>query len=103
MPKARSKKTRRRNLPTSLVIPFDLKEAAQRAASHDRRSLSNLIILALEEYLVERRYYPERDQIFDLPSRPEIRKILRAAQTGEAAPDKASRQSRPSGKEKRNE
>jgi hypothetical protein len=50
-------------MPTSLVIPQDLKDVAQRVADADRRSLSNLIIIALEEYLVRRRYYPEPDQL----------------------------------------
>ena len=60
----------RRNLPSSLVIPADLKMAALRAADHDRRSLSNLVVVALEEYLTRRGYYPERDQV-DLPPRDE--------------------------------
>jgi len=50
-------------MPTSLVIPQDLKEVAQRVADADRRSLSNLIIIALEEYLVRRRHYPEPDML----------------------------------------
>ena len=58
-----------RTMPTSLVIPEDLKEVAARVAAKDRRSVSNLIILALAEYLVRRGYYHEPDQLDEIPGR----------------------------------
>jgi hypothetical protein len=42
---------KRKNLPTSIIIPLDLKEAAQEAARADRRSFTSLVLKALEEYL----------------------------------------------------
>jgi hypothetical protein len=53
-------KKRGRNLPTSFVIPHDLKKIAAQAADDDRRLLSSLTVLALEEYLSRRGYLPER-------------------------------------------
>jgi hypothetical protein len=58
-PPPKKKPRRWRTYPTSILLPQDLRDAAQRVAARDRRSVSNLILVALEEYLVRRRAYPE--------------------------------------------
>ena len=37
--------------PTSMRLPTDVKERLEKAASSQRRSVSNLILIAIEEYL----------------------------------------------------
>jgi hypothetical protein len=46
----------RKKLPTSIIIPVDLKEIAQQAARNDRRTLTSLILKALEEHLEREGY-----------------------------------------------
>ena len=52
-------KKRVRNPPTSFIIPHEIKEIATQAARDDRRSLSSLVLLAIEEYLAKRGYLPD--------------------------------------------
>jgi hypothetical protein len=46
----------RKTLPTSIIIPLDLKEVALEAARNDRRSFSSLVLKALEQYLEREGY-----------------------------------------------
>jgi hypothetical protein len=58
-PPPKKKPRKWRAYPTSILLPKDLRDAARRVADRQRRSVSNLILIALEEYLVRLRAYPE--------------------------------------------
>jgi len=47
---------------TSFVVPTELRKIAAQAVADDRRLLSSLVVLALEEYLGKRGHLPEQAQ-----------------------------------------
>jgi hypothetical protein len=51
---------KRKTLPTSVVIPKELKAIAAQAAADDRRSFSGFVVVAIEEYLAKRGYLPDK-------------------------------------------
>lgn len=40
-------------VPTSVTLPVSLKERAERAARADRRTVSSLVVIALERFLAQ--------------------------------------------------
>ena len=51
---------KRKTLPTSFVIPKELKTIAVQAAADDRRTFSAFVVVAIEEYLAKRGYLPDK-------------------------------------------
>jgi len=61
---------------TSFVVPTELRMIAAQAVADDRRLLSSLVVLALEEYLGKRGHLPEQAQRRAKSSSPWSRRAL---------------------------
>lgn len=63
----------RRDTSITVRLPLAMKRAAERAAEDERRSLSQLIVVVLEQFLESRHERPRRNQSPARTKRPPTR------------------------------